>query len=390
MKSTCRASMLIGLIVAAGAAFATPASASVSFDFFYSNLSHDGHWVVSASYGRVWQPTFYYAGWHPYYDGHWVYTDLGWTWVSDYAWGNIPYHYGTWAYDAYAGWVWVPGYVWAPSWVVFSTGPDYIGWAPVPPRYAVGVSIGHCSPDRYVFVDSHHFVAPSIRRYAVPVSRNRTLVASTRFVNDIRVENNVVVNRGPSVRDVERWSGRRVAAQSIERVPRAAARGRFTRDDLRVDSGRIERGVRATESVTDSRHEHARSRGSERAQVPQGRSTATAPPRASARASQTMEPSRSTSRPPSSLRRSASANGGHAKGNGPERVQASEPAPQSRSQHARARGVDRVEAQHTEAPKSHGRRAAPSTSTDERESKKGAEHGAKGEAHGKGRKARGN
>jgi hypothetical protein len=345
--------MLIGLIVAAGAAFATPASASVSFDFFYSNLSHDGHWVVSASYGRVWQPTFYYAGWHPYYDGHWVYTDLGWTWVSDYQWGNIPYHYGTWAYDAYAGWVWVPGYVWAPSWVVFSTGPDYIGWAPVPPRYAVGVSIGHCSPDRYVFVDSHHFVAPSIRRYAVPVSRNQTLVASTRFVNDIRVENNVVVNRGPSVRDVERWSGRRVAAQSIERVPRAAARGRFTRDDLRVDAGRIERGVRATESVTESRHEQvqARPRGYERAQ--------------------TIEPSRTTSSPPSSVRRSASSKRERAKWNGP----------------TRAGSVECLDTPHVEVPKSRGRRAA--SSSDEGEPNKGAEHGAKVEAHGKGRKARG-
>src|SRR5215471_6072329 len=114
------------------AAPAAPArAADVSFSFFYSNLSPHGSWMTSAQFGQVWQPVDYDAGWNPYYDGHWVYSDLGWTWVSDYSWGDIPYHYGTWVMDADFGWVWVPGYVWAPSWVTFRTGPDYIGWAPV-------------------------------------------------------------------------------------------------------------------------------------------------------------------------------------------------------------------------------------------------------------------
>src|SRR5262245_62094969 len=73
---------------------APPARANVSFDFFYSDLSPHGHWLASAEYGRVWQPTVYRHGWNPYYDGHWVYSDCGWTWVSDYAWGDVPYHYG--------------------------------------------------------------------------------------------------------------------------------------------------------------------------------------------------------------------------------------------------------------------------------------------------------
>ncbi len=135
-----------------------PASADVgiSFDFFYSDLSPHGDWLVSASYGRVWQPAGYGTGWNPYYDGHWIYTDVGWTWVSDYEWGAVPYHYGTWVVDAELGWVWVPGYVWAPAWVVFRTGPDYIGWAPVPVDYSVGMSIGSApySPELFVFVAS--------------------------------------------------------------------------------------------------------------------------------------------------------------------------------------------------------------------------------------------
>jgi hypothetical protein len=51
---------------------AAPAGAAVSFDFFYSNLGPHGQWMVSAQYGRVWQPAAYRPGWNPYYDGHWV------------------------------------------------------------------------------------------------------------------------------------------------------------------------------------------------------------------------------------------------------------------------------------------------------------------------------
>ena len=288
MRYAKRALLLIALTLVAGAAFATPASAGVSFNLFYSNLSHDGHWLVSASYGRVWQPALYQPGWNPYYDGHWVYTDFGWTWVSDYSWGSIPYHYGTWAFEPGYGWVWVPGYVWAPSWVVFSSGPGYIGWAPVSPHYSIGVSTGrsYCSPDHYVFVDSHNFLAPRVRGYAVPVSRNRGLVQNTRIVNNIRVENQVVVNHGPSVRDVERWSGQRIAARPIERVPRVAASQRFSRTDLRVDSGRVSRGVRAAEPQATSRALPGGIRDNDRV----------AAPRATGRAPQSASPSRGVRR----------------------------------------------------------------------------------------------
>jgi hypothetical protein len=293
MKHAKRASILIGLIFVAGAAFATPASAGVSFEFFHSNLSADGHWLVSASYGRVWQPVLYRSGWHPYYDGHWVYTNVGWTWVSDYAWGGIPYHYGTWVFEPELGWVWVPGYVWAPSWVVFSTGPDYIGWAPVPPHFSIGASIGrhHCSPDQYVFVSSRHFLAPRVRGYAVPVSRNRYLVERTRIVNDIRVENRVVVNHGPSVREVERWVGERIAARPIERVPRVAAGERSSRPDLRVAPGRTGRGVRAAEPMSTARPLPGRARGTERVDSPRERSDDLEAPRRTAREPRSVHPS---------------------------------------------------------------------------------------------------
>ena len=265
------------LMVIAFAACATipePASAEVrvgaSFDFFYSNLSSHGEWALSGSYGRVWQPAVYRAGWNPYYDGHWVYTDVGWAWVSDYEWGAIPYHYGTWVMDADIGWCWVPGYVWAPSWVVFRTGPDYIGWAPVPVRYSVGMSIGSMSygPDAYVFVSSRDFLAPRVRGYAVPANRTTVIINNTRIENTIRIENNIVVNRGPDVDIVQRASGKRVQAESIEHIARVGPARRMSREDLRVDASRDGASLRAAEPISREQSERIIERGRGRTHGP--------------------------------------------------------------------------------------------------------------------------
>jgi hypothetical protein len=248
MKILMAAVVMTGLLLSGG--LATPASAEVSFGVFYSNLGSHGNWMVSANYGRVWQPAVYRAGWHPYYDGHWVYTDLGWTWVSDYSWGNIAYHYGTWVLDPAYGWVWVPGYTWAPSWVVFRTGGDYIGWAPVPPTFSIGVSFVNVSPTRFVFVSNRDFMSRRIGRHFIPRSRVTTIVNNTRIVNNIRVENNIVVNRGPSVRDIERATRTRIQPAPIERVSRVSPSGRFNRNEIRVDRNRASRSIRAAEPVS--------------------------------------------------------------------------------------------------------------------------------------------
>src|ERR1700736_1862042 len=54
-------------------------SADVSVDFFYNNLN-GGSWVEVGDYGYCWQPDIAVnnAGWRPYADGYWAYTDLGW------------------------------------------------------------------------------------------------------------------------------------------------------------------------------------------------------------------------------------------------------------------------------------------------------------------------
>jgi hypothetical protein len=226
-------------------------STGVSFDLFYSNLSPHGTWLVSAEYGRVWQPREYDRDWNPYYDGRWVYSDYGWTWVSDYSWGAIPYHYGTWYADSRYGWVWVPGTVWAPSWVVFRTGPDYIGWCPVSPRFSVSASFGFDEPrgDMFVFVSSRDFLSPRIRTAVVVDNRRTTIINNTRIVNNITVENNIVVNRGVDVATVERASGHQVRRYRIEEVAKVAPGRTVDREQLRADR-HGSRELRATEPVT--------------------------------------------------------------------------------------------------------------------------------------------
>jgi uncharacterized protein DUF6600 len=224
-------------------------AADVSFDFFYSNLSPHGSWLVSDEYGQVWQPRVYVADWNPYYDGHWVYTDLGWAWVSDYSWGTIPYHYGTWVMDADYGWIWVPGYVWAPAWVVFRTGPDYIGWAPVSPRYSLSLSrsFSQPAPGPFVFVSSRDFVARHVRRYIIPERQTTVILNNTRIVNSLAIENSVVVNRGPNPRLIERASGQPIREVRIEQVRGVAPDPHVSRAKLQVDPQRMREGLRVAE-----------------------------------------------------------------------------------------------------------------------------------------------
>jgi hypothetical protein len=232
------------------------AAVDVSFGFVYSNLQPHGSWLVSAQYGRVWQPREYRPGWNPYYDGHWVYADVGWTWVSDYSWGAVPYHYGTWTLDPVYGWVWVPGMTWAPAWVVFRTGPDCIGWAPVAPGFSVGVSFGASSPvsGSFLFVSNRDFAAPRIRSYVIPEARANVLVRQTTIVNNLTVQNNIVVNRGgPSVRTIERASGRTFRAMPVETVARVAPFAGVSRSQLTVAPGRSTHGVPAAEMISAKR-----------------------------------------------------------------------------------------------------------------------------------------
>ena len=127
----------------------------VDTEVFYERLSPYGHWQYVEDYGRVWVPTVAVA-WRPYYYGHWVLTDWGWTFASEDPWGWAAYHYGSWGFGPGLGWYWVPGRIWAPAWVSWRYGGGYATWCPIGPR---GYVYGYNSP-AWVAVREEHFTQP--------------------------------------------------------------------------------------------------------------------------------------------------------------------------------------------------------------------------------------
>ena len=128
------------LSVGAGVQVGPRGHASVDFGFFYDSLASYGNWIERPSYGWVWTPRDVSASWRPYQAGHWVWSDEGWTWLTDEPYGWATYHYGRWYQDPEIGWAWVPGNDWAPAWVSWQEGNDYVGWAPLPPGANVNAS----------------------------------------------------------------------------------------------------------------------------------------------------------------------------------------------------------------------------------------------------------
>lgn len=216
-RITLFALLLLG--VAAGAGFAAVSSVGVSLGpsgrstvnlgFFYDDLAPYGNWVQSPSYGWVWTPLGVADTWRPYEDGHWAWTDQGWTWLSDEPFGWATYHYGRWYDDSTLGWSWVPGYEWAPSWVSFMEAPDYIGWAPLPPsvRLVSGFNGGRIAlaPASYVFVPEREFLAPSIVDFAVPAPRVLPIWRTARNVTFYRLAGDRVFVTGVPVERIARF-----------------------------------------------------------------------------------------------------------------------------------------------------------------------------------------
>ena len=93
-------------------------------------LESYGTWHFQAETGYVWRP-YVAAGWRPYWNGNWTWTNWGWTWVPYESWGWAPFHYGSWGVSASLGWYWIPGRVWGPGWVSWATGGGYVGWCPL-------------------------------------------------------------------------------------------------------------------------------------------------------------------------------------------------------------------------------------------------------------------
>lgn len=107
---------------------------------FRPTLDPHGTWVDDPTYGTAWTPNQDEVGadFVPYEtDGQWDYTDGDYSWVSDYDWGWVCFHYGRWVF-ADGMWLWIPGREYAPAWVdwrLTNDDPTYLGWAPVAPTF---------------------------------------------------------------------------------------------------------------------------------------------------------------------------------------------------------------------------------------------------------------
>ncbi len=187
--------------------------ASIDFQVFYNELSPYGTWIDHPEYGYVWMPRVA-RGFTPYgSNGYWVFTDEGWTWVSNYSWGWAPFHYGRWFYDDFYGPMWVPGNEWGPGWVTWRRSEGYYGWAPIGPGISISVAYGSgydVPYNHWRFVRDRDFGRTNISNYYVNTNNYTTIINSSVVINNSRTDRqrNVSYNAGPERNEVERHAGR--------------------------------------------------------------------------------------------------------------------------------------------------------------------------------------
>jgi hypothetical protein len=178
-----------------------PPASEINLSYFQAQLAPYGRWVDIPGQGPCWVPSVQatVADWRPYFnEGHWVYTDDGWSWQSDYPWGEYTFHYGRWLRDPLLGWAWVPGYNWGPAWVCWrhAEGEGFCGWAPLPPGADFQVGIGFMwhgrlavdadfglGPDAFVFIPFDHFWARDYLAFRAPFGRVSFLFRASILAN---------------------------------------------------------------------------------------------------------------------------------------------------------------------------------------------------------------
>ena len=191
---------------------------TISVQTFYDELQPYGDWINTPEYGYVWRPYTDDPDFRPYSSrGNWVYTDLGWTWVSDYRWGWATFHYGRWYFDDYLGWAWIPGYEWAPAWVTWGSYNDYWAWAPMGPNIQVNFNYDWYAPQFWwTFVPRQHFCSNNWYAHIYnPGVQITNITYITNIYNNNYRNNNGNWFYGPRVRDVERHLNKRVRKMEV-------------------------------------------------------------------------------------------------------------------------------------------------------------------------------
>jgi hypothetical protein len=182
---------------------------------FHAELLPYGNWINTIQYGMVWVPNVP-NGFHPYgSDGHWVYSQYGWTWISYYSWGWIPFHYGRWYFDPWYGWAWVPGHEWGPGWVTWSRCDGYYGWAPLAPGFLFDRPV-HAMYDypvnHWVFVPTAHFGEPFQANHYLRGRDAERMHHRSSIITGINTEREGQGTgrhfRGPDIQEVRKTTGR--------------------------------------------------------------------------------------------------------------------------------------------------------------------------------------
>lgn len=241
------------------------AGAEVSAGTFEAPLAEHGEWVVVGGHGRVWHPRGVAAGWRPYYDGRWEWTDDGWMWVSEEPWGWATYHYGRWAWQPPYGWVWVPGFEYAPAWVVWRHGGEHIGWAPMQPGWAVGYAGYPVVYEHWTFVPANRFVGVRVHEIAVAPAQVRVAFHAAepappaRVFVEGRIGHPVVAARIVAAGSPAEVARLRAAGQVVVFHPGWAARHEVREVKREVHEERheaVEARERRQEEKAERRQEH--------------------------------------------------------------------------------------------------------------------------------------
>jgi hypothetical protein len=209
-----------------------------SYDVFYDRLQSDGRWFNDETYGYVWEPNVASAdqNWRPYTDGRWVYTDRGWTWVSNENFGWAVYHYGRWVRLSETGWVWVPGSKWAPAWVSWRQSDDYVGWAPLPPEAESDQDLKiegwadsyyNIGPASYVFLKIVDLGNRSYRNVIASPRDPVDFISRTRNVTSIYYGNGGVIDNGPSYEQLVQRSNVKIDRYRLNYVQQNDPKAQF-------------------------------------------------------------------------------------------------------------------------------------------------------------------
>lgn len=205
----------IALAIVLSPSSESDAQVSVSYQVFYDELSPYGFWVDNSSYGFVWVPNVS-PNFSPYSsDGSWIYTEIGWTWVSNYSWGWAPFHYGRWFSDPVYGPIWVPGKEWGPGWVTWRASACHFGWAPIAPgiNSETAYGDGYELPfNQWTFVSTDSFGMADNRGYHLKTPEDEAMLNKSEVIMNVQTlrTGSEKYHAGPMCDEVENYTGRPV------------------------------------------------------------------------------------------------------------------------------------------------------------------------------------